>query len=323
MKTIERTAHQEYDIALQKISPNKQKKTARFFVFSFLVLPIINFIIFYLYVNIDSFIMAFQTKAFNPVTYELEEVFTLDNFKQIKTMLSTQTSTNLLIPLRNTIIFYLVGNLVTLPLTILTCYFLTKKIRGYKFFRAIFYLPCIISSTALVVLFKFSLGDGGFLDILYREVLHKTYVHPLVGAPNALITILIYSVLFGIGGNIIIIGGAMNSIDPQLFESGEIDGCNWFQELIYIILPCIWPTLSTMLILSVASFLGSTGPILPFTKGAYETSTLAYYIFALVAGIGVGAKQDLYLASAIGLIMTAVSFPLALVVKRIVYGRNE
>ena len=319
MKILKRTAQQEYNVTIKKMQNDKQKKNAALFVFSFLILPIINFIIFYIYVNIDSFIMAFQMDATNPITGQVEQVFTMSNFKTLFDDIALGgSSADILIALRNTVIFYFTGIGITLPITILVCYFLTKKIKGYKIFRAIFYLPCIISSTALVVLFKFSLGDGGFLDMM----MGANYVYPLTKVPNALVTIIIYSILFGIGGNVIIIGGAMNSIDPQLYEAGELDGCNWFQQLIFIILPSIWPTLSTIIILSVASFLGSTGPILPFTKGAYETTTLAYYIFSLVAG-GFGRAQNLYLASAIGLIMTAVSFPLAMIVKRIVYGRGE
>ena len=148
-----------------------------------------------------------------------------------------------------------------------------------------------------------------------------TYSYPLSEEPNAIITILIYNFLFGLGGNIIVIGGAMRSINQDMLEAGQIDGCNWFQEFLYLIIPSIWPTISTILILSAAGFLGATGPILPFTEGKYGTMTLAFYNFALVSGKG--AKTDYYLASAIGLCMTAISFPFALLVKKVVYGKEK
>ena len=216
-------------------------------------------------------------------------------------------------------LFNVVNIVLVLPTTTLICYFFVKKIFGYRFFRAVYYLPCIITSSALVLLFKTALNDGGPLDVLFRESLGYTY--PLSKEPDAIITILIYNFLFGLGGNIIVIGGAMKSIDPQLMEAGQIDGCNWIQEFIYIIIPSIWPTISTILILSAAGFLGATGPILPFTQGKYGTMTLAFYNFALVSGTGVNV--DYYLASAIGLCMTVISFPLAMVVKRIVYGKES
>ena len=300
---------------------NKKRIDKNFFVFSFLALPIVLFCIFYIYVNIESFFMAFKNIGTIDEQGTVGEYWTLENFRNIKTILTSSGNrvgvlTEAII---NTLLFNVVNVLLVLPTTTLICYFFSKKILGFRFFRAVYYLPCIITSSALVLLFKTALNDGGPLDVLFRE--SAGYVYPLSEEPNAIITILIYNFLFGLGGNLIVIGGAMKSIDPQMLEAGEIDGCNWFQELIYIILPSIWPTISTILILSAAGFLGASGPILPFTQGKYGTMTLAFYNFALVSGTG--ANTDYYLASAIGLCMTVISFPLAMVVKRIVYGKEK
>lgn len=298
---------------------HKKDIDRRIFIFSFLALPIVLFCIFYIYVNIESFFMAFKDIG----TLEngaVGEYWTLANFKKIWTILvSNGDNLNILSEaIVNTLLFNFVNLVLILPTTTFICYFITKKILGYRFFRAVYYLPCVITSSALVLLFKIALNDGGPLDVLFRNI---GYVYPLTERPNAIITILIYNFLFGLGGNIIVIGGAMRSVNNELLEAGQIDGCNWIQEFLYIILPCIWPTISTILILSVAGFLGASGPILPFTEGKYGTMTLAFYNFALVSGTG--AKTDYYLASAIGLCMTVISFPLALLVKRIVYGKEK
>ena len=298
---------------------NKKTIDRRFFVFSFLVLPIALFLIFYIYVNIESFFMAFKAVG----TLEdgsVGEYWTLDNFKTIGTILKSNTDGMGVLSeaIVNTLLFNVVGILLVLPTTTFICYFITKKIFGYRFFRAVYYLPCVITSSALVLLFKIALNDGGPLDVLFRS---SGYVYPLTEEPNAIITILLYSFLFGLGGNIIVIGGAMRSVNKEMLEAGQIDGCNWIQEFFYILIPSIWPTISTILILSAAGFLGASGTILPFTEGKYGTMTLAFYNFALVSGTG--AKTDYYLASAIGLCMTAISFPLALIVKRVVYGKEK
>ena len=298
---------------------NKKIVDRRFFVFSFLVLPIALFLIFYIYVNIESFFMAFKAVG----TLEdgsVGEYWTLDNFKTIWTILKSNTDGMGVLSeaIVNTLLFNVVGIFLVLPTTTFICYFITKKIFGYRFFRAVYYLPCVITSSALVLLFKIALNDGGPLDVLFRS---SGYVYPLTEEPNAIITILLYSFLFGLGGNIIVIGGAMRSVNKEMLEAGQIDGCNWIQEFFYILTPSIWPTISTILILSAAGFLGASGPILPFTEGKYGTMTLAFYNFALVSGTG--AKTDYYLASAIGLCMTAISFPLALIVKRVVYGKEK
>lgn len=302
---------------------NKKKNRSRFlFVASFLVLPIINFIIFYIYVNLDSFVMAFQTYD----TTTMSEVFTINNFTRIWEMLVSSNAQNALIKeaLLNTLLFFGVNTLIVMPLTLFLCYFLYKKVSGYRFYRAVIYMPCIIASSALVALYKISLGNGGLYEF-FVNLFGGTYTYPFAldaSYGTAMTFIMIYNVVFGIGGNIIVISGAMNAIDKEVLEASQIDGCNWLDEFIRIILPSIWPTLSTIIILSVASFLGSTGPILAFDQGSHQTHTLSFYIFALVSGMANETHGE-YLASAIGLCMTVISFPLALIVKRVVYGKEK
>ncbi len=301
----------------QRLSKEKRKALfqRRFFIFSFLALPIASFLVFYVYANFNAIMMAFQRPVYGGDT---EYVWSPDNFKRIGELLSSAGENVLVKALLNTILMWASGMLIGLPLSILACYFFYVRIPGTKFFRAVMYLPQIITSSALVVLFKYAIGSGGPLDILMGE----SYVNPLTVEPSAMLTVIFYSVSFGFGTNIILLGSAMNSINTEMLEAGRVDGCTWFKELYYIILPSIWPTVSTMIILSCAGILGSTGPILAFTKGEVGTTTLSFYIYRLVSGVGTG-KTDLNLAAAIGIVMTLVSLPLVFMVKRLVYGKEE
>ena len=281
--------------------------------------PVINFCIFYLYVNFDSFLMAFQRPVMGQGFGATE--WSLENFRTIFRLMNISENGALWQAFVNTVLFFLAGMIIGLPLSVLMSYFIYKKIRGYKLFRFVTYLPNIITSSALVILFKNAVGPGGPLNALV-EKMGGTYVDPLTVNETAIWMIIFYSVSFGFGTNLIVLNGAMNGIDKETLEAAEIDGCNWFKELIYIVIPGIWPTVSTIIILATAGFLGSTGPILAFTKGANGTMTLSFYIYQLVSGAGTG-RQDVYLASAIGVLMTVVSFPLALLVKKFVYGKEE
>ncbi len=302
---------------IKRFFKEHRKKISRIvFMFSFLIVPAICFSVFYLYVNIDSFLMAFQRPRYGTVK---ELIWTFDNFVRIGNLFSSAEGDVLGTAILNTLLFNCMGLFLGIPISILMSYFIYKKILGYKLFRFVLYLPTIICSSALVALFKYAIGDGGPLDAIVSAT-GGTFVAPLASSPSAIITILFYCLMFNLGSNIVLFGGAMNSLSPEVLEAAELDGVNWFQELIYIIIPSIWPTLSTMLILLAAGFLGTTGPILAFTQGSFKTMTLSYYIYALVSGQG--ANQDLYLASAIGFCMTAVSFPFALIVKKVVYGKK-
>ncbi len=290
----------------------------RVFIWSFLALPILSFLVFYLYANFNSILMAFQRPVYGG---ETDYVWSLENFSRIKTLFTSSGGGVLLEALLNTLTFWATGMLIGLPLSVLACYFFYVKIPGAKFFRAVMYLPQIITSSALVVLFKYAIGQGGPVDMIVSGMGNE-FINPLTTEPSAIRTIIFYSVSFGFGTNIILIGSAMNSINTEMIEAARVDGCTWFKELTHIILPTIWPTVSTIIILSTAGVLGSTGPILAFTKGEVGTMTLAFYIYQLVSGAGTGVT-DLNLASAIGIAMTVVSLPFVFLVKRVVYGKEE
>lgn len=302
-----------------KTGKTKLKLKRGMFMASFLALPIINFLLFWFYVHLDSFTMAFQRELANG---EIE--WTLDQFKTVFTSFGSMGGRyNVWIALRNTLLFYASGVLVVLPVSLLMGYFIYKRILGYKVFRVITYLPTIISSVALVMLFKYTFGEGGLYHA-YCLAKGKDFVNPITQTGSSIKMMVFYSIVFGFGGNIVVWGGAMNGVSPDVLEAGSLDGCNWFQEFYLLIIPMIWPTIATVILLGSIGFLGSTGPVLPFTRGDFETYTLGYILYEMIGKVnGHESAQNYNLASALGLCMTAVSFPLAMLIKHIVYSEKK
>ncbi len=292
----------------KKVQTYHEVKTQRkLFVASFLALPILSFFVFFVYTNIDGVLMAFKHEV--TVDGVLKEEWSLDNWRWIFTNQSERA--HILLALRNTLLFFLSGLFISFPVGLFMAYFFFKQIKGYKVFRFIFYLPCVISSSVLVVLFKVTIGVGGPWRALV-EAFGGIYKIPLNNEPNALIAILIYSISFSFGGRLIVLCGSMNGLNREVMEAGAIDGCNWFQEFTLLVVPMLWPTLSTMITLEAAGFLSVSGPILAFTEGAYGTTALSFIMYDLVVGLTRG--QNLYQASALGLLMTAVTFPIVMLI---------
>lgn len=294
---------------------SKAKKN--WFVFSVLILPTLGFLLFFVYVNFRSILMAFQRPVYTPSG--LIEEFSIDNFRRIFTGTGTDFK-ELIQALQNTLIFFGSDMFLVFPVSVLMSYFFFKKLWGYRVFRFVYYLPSVISSSVLVVLFKYTIGAGGLVDawMTARDI---PYYSLLSKEPSALLTILFYNVMFSFGGNIIVIGGSMNGVSQEVLEAGKIDGCGFFKELVTLIIPMMWPTISTMLILKVTSILSASGPILAFTKGANGTMTLSYMLYALITGLG--KSKDLYYASAVGIVMTLLVFPITLLVKHFVYSDKK
>ena len=99
----------------------------------------------------------------------------------------------------------------------------------------------------------------------------------------------------------------MSRIPRDVLEAGLVDGVSPVRELFSLIVPMIWPTISTELITGLAGIFSATGPILLLTNGDFDTMTISFYIFDQVNRYG--AYNE---ASAIGLIYTLVGIPIVL-----------
>ena len=101
-------------IIKEKLSNDKLKKKLKRAVFmgSFLILPIINFFVFYVYVHLNSFVMAFQQLT---PTGDVE--WTFNNFTRVVELFSVDSERNLGVALRNTFLFYFVGVGINLPIS--------------------------------------------------------------------------------------------------------------------------------------------------------------------------------------------------------------
>ena len=291
---------------MKKINWKKIQWKEKGFLAIMLVPSIVQFFIFWVYVNIDSIFMAFQV----PVPNSNELTWSFANFEALFKEFST-THSELWIALKNTLIFFFSGLFVTLPLSLLLCYFLYKKIWGYTAFRILFYLPCIIPASVTVALFRYIIAaEGPLYEVL---ALFGFKLPPLLqDSRYALWTIVFYGIFFGLGGNLVLFGGAMNQINKELVESATIDGVTMLKEIIYIIIPLMWPTLSTVMIFGFVGLFGASGPILLFTGGAYKTDTISFWIFRKVQG-----EQSLYYPAATGLFFTFIGAPIALIMRKI------
>ncbi len=281
------------------------------FIGGMLLIPILHFIFFYIYVNFNSLLMAFQRPRYDG-SGAIDWGF--QNFTMFWQELMA-TDSELLICLRNTLVFFSVDIFIKLPLSLLICYFIYKKIAGSKAFRAIIYLPCIIMSTVFITLYKYMVGTGGPLFALW-DLLGTEPMYFFSSSEYALKAIVFYVIYSGLGGHFILLGGAMNAIDDSIIDAGKIDGVGPFRELVFLIIPSIWPTLSTMLLMASISVFTASGPLLLFTKGEFETNTISFWIYGLTTGIT--GYTDYEYASAVGLVFTLCGLPIVLTVKKLI-----
>ena len=179
------------------------------FIVGMLSIAIANFLVFWLYVNFSSIMMAF--------TLPLDEAFTLENFAQFFREVGRGGGV-ILQALKNTLIFFASTMCVLLPLSVIFSYFLFKKVAGYKFYRVVFFLPSIISSVVLATMYSQMFSLNGPVNLLLEKLFGMDPVRFLRDSRYALWTLVLYNVWSGFGSSLILFNGAMARIPEYILE---------------------------------------------------------------------------------------------------------
>lgn len=139
----------------------------------------------------------------------------------------------------------------------------------------------------------------------------------LLNTDTATPAIMIYCVWTGFSTNMIIISSAMSRVPVEVLESARLDGCSAFKELIFLILPLIWSSVSTLVIFLLTGIFNASGPILLFhPDGGFDTMTLSFWIYQQVYGGGTyGGTGNYGLVSCAGLIFTCIGVPFILLIR--------
>ena len=292
--------------ATGKTTTNKGFTVQKYiFLAAILIIPILNWVLFWLVVNVQSIVLAFK----DAVTNE----FTWYNFEYFWDEL-TLPNGEIGMAIGNTMKYFFSNILIVVPLSLFIAFFLYKKIWGANFFHVVFYLPAIISSVALVQVYTQLLSANGPIAHILGDA-NPIPPEGLFARPEtATSMIVLYTVWTGFSSNIILFIGAMTRIPIEILEAAKLEGCKPLREFISIVFPMIWPTFSTMFILAFTGLFSSSGPILLFgaNSRSLQTTTISFWIFRMVYEGGViGANA----VSAAGLCFTVVAVPIILFVR--------
>ncbi|WP_320128498.1 sugar ABC transporter permease [uncultured Sphaerochaeta sp.] len=146
--------------------------------------------------------------------------------------------------------------------------------------RALYYIPYIISLTAIGLIWKFILGPG--FDALYALTGASVFGISWLGIPSySFIVIVVMTVWQTLGFYMINYIAGLMSVPKELLEAATIDGANPFQRFRHVTLPMIMPAISICLLTSLTFAFKLFDIILVFTKGgpANSTVTVAYNIY--------------------------------------------
>ena len=276
----------------------KNTRAEKICIITLMAPAIIHLLVFWLGVQIETLGLAFT----NAYTNE----FTLDNFAlAISELFGGTAATNMMLNLRNTMIFFVIG-LLKVPFSIFVAYLIWRRCFGATFSRLGLYLPAAIGGIMLTIMYaKMMSSDGPLIHLIQNMTgAEGTYIFKV---EHPLLYIILYDTFVGLGGSLIIWLGSMGRIPDDLIEYGKLEGITPIQEFVKVILPLIWPTFVTMITLQIIGMFGSSGSVMLLTDGQYGTSTIAFWMYQVVRD----SQTDQYnYITALGLVFTILTLPL-------------
>lgn len=279
------------------------------FVAMMLFFPLLQFLIFYVYINASSFVLAFTN---------IEGKFTLDNFKEVLSELKEPSRMNLMNSLIRSVITW-AGNLfIVFPVCILFSYALYKKVKGANIFRVLFYMPGMIGSVVMTTMYRYMM-DGVLLDVFYKWgwVPKEIYQSGFFYGDVSFKSVFIYGMWIGVGAHLVVLTGALTRIPEEVLESAKLDGVGFFREFFQIALPLIWPTVSTLIVYQLGIiFTADSGTYLLTGVWNDRASTGNYYLFNYVYEMTQsGNMNGAYYPATVGVIITVLTVPFVLIVR--------
>lgn len=187
--------------------------------------------------------------------------------------------------------------LVSLGLAVLV----TGPLPFRSFFRTVYFLPTALTISVVAVMWRWIFqGDIGFVNWLLRALGLKA-VPWLTTQPYAWIAIVITTIWWTVGWNMILLVSGINGIPYEQFEAATIDGADGWRSFLYITLPNIRPILLFITIMTVIGSFNLFGQPQLMTGGGPSRSTLTvmFYIYNEAFGnfrMGMAAAMSYFTA---------------------------
>lgn len=203
---------------------------------------------------------------------------------------------------RNTIVLSLMNLVINFPLPIIFAIMLNEvRNAGFKkIVQTVSYMPRFISTVVVIAIMSEILSpSSGLLNIFLKNVMGMDPIY-FMNEPQYFRPLYIFTDTWQfMGWTAIIYLAAITGINNDLFEAAEIDGAGHFQQIRYITIPAILPTIMVMLVLEVGRLLslGFEKVLLMYTPNNAEISDI---INTLVYRVGL-TNQNYSYATAIGL----------------------
>lgn len=220
-------------------------------------------------------------------------------------------------------IFFMIFSLVTQQIVgLFLAVILSNLKHGKNVFKNIYYLPCVLSSAALGLLFSFLFNPKMGVNQLLATVGIKgpLWLMDVKGfIPLPMWVIAAVSLWIYVGTTMMLYMAGIAGIDTSLFEASYIDGANKWKTFRHVTLPLLKPMAKTTISLTCIGSLKFFDLVYNMTQGGpnNKTHTMATWLYIE------GFKYFKYgYASAISIVLLIICLAVTLLVNKCINTKD-
>jgi raffinose/stachyose/melibiose transport system permease protein len=230
--------------------------------------------------------------------------------------------------LGNTAQVFLLSTVLSTFVGLMFALILSRRIPGARAYQALYFMPNTLSVVVVGFLWNLLLNPQfGAVNAVLRGVGLDNLARPWLGDPNlALPSIVAVTAWANMGFPILIFLAAILGIPSDLTEAARLDGASELRVVLSIVLPLLWPTLITLIVLNFIASI-NTFELVFAMQGAeggpfFATDVLGtlFYRMAFGGAGGVYGGLGLGAAAALATLMLVIVLPVSMFV--IIYQRK-
>lgn len=202
-----------------------------------------------------------------------------------------------------------------IPLAFFLAFLLNQQKRGNGAAQSIVFLPTIMSSAVMGLVFYllFNAYNGEVNQYLMAAGLIQRPINWL-GKEHAMKTLILTAVWGGVGNYMVYFIAGIQQVSGEAIESARIDGAGRLQTIWYIIIPMLGPILKIILMLAITSAFHDITNVMVLTEGGPTNATMVMSLYgyryffpisaaeATVPQYGYGAAVSVISAAIAGLV---------------------
>jgi raffinose/stachyose/melibiose transport system permease protein len=213
----------------------------------------------------------------------------------------------------NSLLYIAAGVFIQVPLGVIAGIILAQHVSGWRFFRAILFIPFVISGAAFALVFAtFYNPRYGLLNETLGLV-GLNHGQDWLFQTNTALPAMMGTLVFILGLVIVLVMAEIAAIPKELYEAAEMDGASQVQRQWHITLPLLRNVIGTIVLITVLGYLALFDVVFILTKGGPNDTTLTLVVYAYRAYV----NNAWGYASAVGIVIVVVGLAMIVAIRRL------